>query len=116
MSRAPQGFLDPRIPLSGVAAWVARLADHFLAHQLYADWFTPSQLEQMLAHIMLAAEQLACRRTQPLQICWVFEPARIQLAARPDGTCLALFAENRGGVPTDMLTELLAEFLALPQL
>jgi hypothetical protein len=116
MSRALQDFLDPRLPLPGVAAWVARLADHSLVHEAFADWFTQQQLEQMLTRIVLAAENLARHQIQPVQICWVFEHARIHLAARPDGTYLALFAENRADVPTDALTQVLEDFLALPQL
>jgi len=116
MSRAVQDFLDPRMPLPGVAAWAARLADRSLVHQAYVDWFTPAQLEKMIAHMALAAEHLARHQIQPRQVCWVFEHARIHLAVRPDGACLALFAENRAAVPTDMLTELLTEFLALPEL
>jgi hypothetical protein len=116
MSRALQDFLDPRLPLPGVAAWVARLADHSLAQEIFADWFTPGQLEQMLTRLVLAGENLARHQIQPVQVCWVFEHARIHLAARPDGAYLALFVENHAGLPTDALTQVLADFLALPQL
>jgi hypothetical protein len=116
MSRALQDFLDPRLPLPGVAAWVARLADHSLVHEAFADWFTPDQLEHMLTHMVLAAENLAHHQIQPVRICWVFEHARLHLATRPDGTYLALFAENRADAPNDALTQVLEDFLSLPQL
>lgn len=110
MKQPLQEFLDRRLPLPGVAAWVARLADRTFVHHCCTDGFTGAQLEQALARLALAADGLAYHEIQPLRLCWVFEHTRIHLASRRDGVCLALFVENRPGVATAKLVSLLEEF------
>ena len=106
-------FLDRHLPLPGVAAWCACLADRSLVHHSYTDWFTATQLEQTLTRLALAADGLGYHGIQPVRLCWVFEHARIHLALRRDGTCLALFVENRPGVTNAELLGLLEEFAGL---
>jgi hypothetical protein len=110
MKQALQELLDRRLPLPGVAAWVARLADRSFVHHCYTDWFTPAQLEPTLARLALAADGLGYHGIQPVRLCWIFEHTRIHLALRRDGVCLALFVENRSGIATAKLIGLLEEF------
>jgi hypothetical protein len=56
---------------------------------------------------------LAYHGIQSERLCWVFEHARIHLALRRDGICLALFVENRPGVTNAKLEGVLGEFASL---
>ena len=113
MKLALQEFLDRRLPLPGVAAWGARLADRSFVTHCYTDWFTATQLEQTLTRLAFAADGLSYHGIQPELLCWVFEHTRIHLALRRDGVCLALFVENRPGVTNAKLMGLLEEFARL---
>jgi len=113
MKDALQEFLDRRLPLPGVGAWSVRLADRTVTSQCYGDWFSAQQLEQAVTRLALAADGLGYHGIQPVRLCWVFEHARIHLALRRDGICLALFVENRPGVTTPKLEAVLTEFAGL---
>lgn len=114
MKEALEKLIGQRMPLPGVAAWAVRRPDHTVVYDTYTDWFAPAQIEQTVARVVLAAENLDRHRFRPVRLCWVFDHARIHLAARDDGHYLALFVENRPDVPTDALMQVLGEFLALP--
>ena len=111
-----QDFLERNLPLPGVAAYSARLADRSFVSRCYSDWFTTAQVEQALSRLALAADSLGYHGIQPVRLCWVFEHTRIHLALRRDGACLAFFAENRPGVTTPRLEAVLEEFAGLPVL
>ena len=111
-----QEFLDRNLPLPGVAACSARLADRTFISRCYSDWFTAAQVEQALSRLALAADSLGYHGIQPTRLCWVFEHSRIHLALRGDGACLAFFVENRPGVTDPKLEGLLEEFTGLPAL
>ena len=113
MKTALQEFLDRHLPLPGVAAWGARLADRTLASHCYTDWFATRQVEQALTRLTLAAENLAQHGIQPVRLNWTFEHARIHLALRKDGACLAFFVENRPGASPAALGSVLDEFTGL---
>jgi hypothetical protein len=114
MKDGHQGFLDRNLPLPGVAACSVRLADRTYVNRCYTDWFTPSQVEQVLSRLALAADSLGYHGIQPTRLCWIFERSRIHLVLRRDGACLALFVENRPGVTSPKLESLLEEFTTLP--
>jgi len=114
MKKALDDFLDGNLPLPGVAACSARLADRSFVSRCYSDWFTAAQVEQALNRLALAADSLGYHGIQPIRLCWVFERTRIHLALRRDAVCLAVFAENRPGVANPKLEGLLEEFAALP--
>jgi hypothetical protein len=115
MKEALQALLDRNLPLPGVGACSARLVDRTYVTHCYGDWFTPAQAEQALSRLALAADSLGYHGIQPVRLCWVFEHARILLALRQDGACLAFFVENRLGANTK-LEALLEEFASLPDL
>ena len=75
--------------------------------------FGHESVEIGAARLALAADGLGYHGIQPVRLCWVFEHARIHLALRRDGTCLALFVENRPGVTNAELLGLLEEFAGL---
>ena len=114
MKEALETLLTRGLPQPGLAAWGARLPDQALASHCYNDWFAPQQIEQALTRLTLAAESLRQHKLEPLRLCWAFEHARIHLALRRDGACLAFFVENRPGLSTAALERLLEEFTALP--
>lgn len=107
-------LLNRRLPMPGVAAWSARLPDRSLIHQAYSDWFSEEQLEQIISRLALAADGLGYHGIQPVRLCWIFEHARIHLALRHDGPCLAFFVENRAGYASAKVESLLEEFSSLP--
>jgi hypothetical protein len=113
MSDKLQEFLGRRLPLPGVAAWSVRLADRGVLSHCYNDWFTGAQIEQAVTRLGLAADGLGYHGIQPVRLCWVFEHARIHLALRGDGVCLALFVENRPSVSNAKLIGVLEEFAGL---
>ena len=113
MKEALQAFLDRNLPLPGVAACSARLADRTFVSHCYSDWFTAAQVEQALSRLALAADSLGYHGIQPARLCWVFEHSRIHLALRRDGACLAFFVENRPGVTNAKLEAVLEEFAGL---
>jgi hypothetical protein len=49
-----------------------------------------------------------------VRLCWGFEHLRLHMALRPDGSCLALFVENRPDLPMAALERALEEFSQLP--
>jgi hypothetical protein len=114
MSAEIQSFLGPRLPLPGLAAWCARLADRSFASHCYSDWFAQKQIEQTLSRLTLAADSLGHHHIQPVRLCWVFEHARIFLGFRGDGACLAFFAENRPDLPNAAFEKILDEFAGMP--
>ena len=114
MKEALQALLEKGLPQPGVAAWGSRLPGQAADSRCYSDWFTPAQIEQILTRLALAAESLRSHGIQPSRLGWTFEHARICLALRRDGGCLALFVENRPGLPSAEIEGLLEEFLALP--
>ena len=113
MKAALQALIDRHLPQEGVTAWTARLPDRTLLSHCFTDWFTPNQVEQFLTRLTLAAESLAHHRINPVRLCWKFEHARVHLALRRDGACLALFVENRPGLPAAVLETVFEEFAGL---
>jgi len=113
MKQALEALLDRNQPLPGLAASSARLADRTYVTRCYGDWFAPAQVEQALSRLALAADSLGYHGIQPVRLCWVFEYARIHLALRPDGACLAVFVENRPG-SNARVEGLLEGFTSLP--
>ena len=114
MKSAVEGLMDRHLPLAGLAAWTARLPGPSTATQSLGDWFTTAQLEQALPRLLAAIDTFGSEGVAAHRSCWVFERARIHLALRPDGAALALFVENRAGLSTGPVENLLAEFFQLP--
>jgi hypothetical protein len=113
MKEKLQDFLRQRMPLPGVAAWSARLPDHTVLSHCYAQWFSTEQVEQTLTRLALSADGLSYHGIQPVRLCWSFDHARIHLALRRDGACLALFVENRPGLNNVSLEGVLSQFAEL---
>ncbi len=105
-----QEFISARLPFPGLAAWAARYPDRTLAQQRFTGSLTPAQVEQALGFLAPGADSLSRQGLQPERLCWVFEHLRIYLALRSDGTCLALFVENRPDRPTATIESVLEDF------
>jgi hypothetical protein len=107
-------LLGERQPFSGLAAWGALLPDRTVAGHCYSDWFAAPQIEHIMGRLALAAESLTHHGIAPRRMSWVFEHARVWLAMRPDGACLALFVENRPDLPRSELDRVLDAFTRFP--
>ena len=116
MKEPLQDLLDRNLPMPGVAAYSARLADRTFVSRCYSDWFTTAQVEQVVSRLALAADSLGYHGIQATRLCWVFEHSRIHLALRRDAACLAFFMENRPGATNPKLESLLEEFIGLASL
>jgi hypothetical protein len=114
MSDALREFIEARVPREGLAAWGAQRADRTFVSQCYKNWLTSAQVEQTVSRLAVAAQKLERQDIEPLRLCSTFEHARVHLALRTDGLCLALLVENRPGLAQDALERSLDEFLALP--
>jgi len=112
MSDVLREFVEVNVPKAGLAAWGAQLADHTFTSRCYNNWFTTTQVEQTVKRLAIAAQNLAQHQIVPSRLCWTFEHARVLLALRDDGQCLALFVENRPGLAQDALEHALDQFLA----
>ena len=108
-----QDFLDDHLPLDGVAACSVRFADRTYVTRC-GDHFSAAQVEKVLGRLALAADGLGYHGIHPTRLCWSFEHIRIHLAMRRDGTCLAVFLENRPGAGNGKLEGMLREFSNLP--
>jgi hypothetical protein len=113
MNAALEQLLARRLPLPGVAAWGARLADRSMAAQCFTDWFAPKQVQQVLLRLGLACESLAYHQIEPVRLCWTFEHVRLLVGLRPDGGYLVLFVENRPAPDGPEAASILEEFCAL---
>lgn len=114
MSDALRKFIEENVPKAGLAAWGAQLGDRTFTSHCYNKSFTPTQVEQTVKRLAIAAQNLAQHQIVPLRLCWTFEQARILLALRDDGRCLTLFLENRPDLAQAPLEFALDQFLARP--
>ena len=114
MKPAVEELFERRQPLAGLAAWCVRQADRTSFSHSYTEWFTAAQLERTLHRMTAGLQSLSGLEMQPEFLCWVFDRARVFLAIRPDGATLALFAENRPGLPVGEFDVVLKEFIDLP--
>jgi hypothetical protein len=107
MKNAPQELIDRCLPLPGVTACSIRLSDRTFLTRCKGGWFTPTQVEQALNRLALAADSLSQHGIQPTRLSWVFEHIRIHLVFRGDAACLGLFVENpnEGSLELDRLLE-----------
>jgi len=108
-----QQFLGERLRCDGLAAWAARFPDRTVASHCYTDWFSTKQIERILSRLVLAGESLTQHGIQPSGMSWVFEHARVCVALRQDGGCLALFVENRPDLPRPSIEGVLEDFARL---
>jgi hypothetical protein len=108
-----QEFLERNLPLPGVGACSVRFADRTYVTRCDGDSFSAAQVEKALGRLALAADGLGYHGIQPTRLCWVFQHTCVHLALRRDGTCLALFVENRPGAGDGKLEGVLEEFRAL---
>jgi hypothetical protein len=108
-----EAFLSLRLPLPGVTAWGARLADKTVTSRSFGAGLNTRQIDTAVSKLATAVEQLADHRIQPVRMCWIFEHLRIHVGMRRDGSCLALYVENRPGLATTALEGLLEEYISL---
>jgi hypothetical protein len=115
MNDALERFVYRCLPLQGVTACSLRLPDRTFFSRCHGGWLTPTQAEQALNRLALAADSLSQHDIQPTRLCWVFERTRIHLVLRPDAACLALFVENPSNSGPE-LERLLEEFMGMQAL
>ena len=87
--------LTRALELPGAAAWCVCTAARTYEHHGYTDWFPPAQMESIVSKLAVAMDGLRRRQIEAVQVCWVFEHARLLLVQRTNGDSLALFVENR---------------------
>jgi len=113
MNAEAKAHLIQSLELPGAAAWCVCTPERTYEHHCYTDWFKPAQLEAVVAKLAGAFEGLRRRQVEPVQVCWVFEHAKLFLAQRPNGETLAFFVENRADLSTTSHQAAVAEFAAM---
>jgi hypothetical protein len=115
MSDTIETFLSTRLPIGGVAAYSIHVSSGVLAAECLSKSLYPTSTEQMLARLVQGGRALLPCGEQAAQYCWTFEGHRVYVAARADGTGLALLVENNASAQLARIKETLQEFLDLPQ-
>ena len=114
MNDVLENFLAPRLPIVGVVAYSIHLPDRVLATQCFSKSLYPSTAEQMLTRLVASGRGLLPAGQSAARYCWIFDCLRVYVAARPDGTCLALLVENNPGAQVVRIQETLQAFVELP--
>jgi hypothetical protein len=76
----------------------------------------PSSTEQMLTAVVRSSRTLLPASQRAARYCWTFDCHRVYVAARAEGTCLALLVENNPGAQMMRIQETLQGFLELSEL
>ncbi len=114
MNNALETFLSSRLPIGGLVAYSIHRPDRVLEVQCLSKSFYPSAAEDMLTGLVYAGQTLLPANQQAAHYCWVFDCIRVYVAARSDGTSLALLVENNPGAEMDRIKDTLAAFLEQP--
>ncbi len=113
MNDLVENFVSSRLPIVGLLAYSIQLPDRVLATQCLTKSLYPSSTEQMLTALVRSGRTLLPADDRAAQYCWTFDALRVYVAARADGTCLALLAENNPGAQLRRIQETLQAFLEL---
>lgn len=114
MSPPFSNWIDEAAPATELVAYAMRRPDRSVVSGSRKPWFSPAHAEKGLALLLRAAEEVSRRCANPVQMCWTFERARLYLAGRPDGACLALFTENRPDFDFGAIESVLFRFREAP--
>jgi len=113
MNAPLQAFCERCLSLQGVVASAVRAPDGRVHQRSAKPWFTPTQIQQVMTRLAVAAESLKHQVPDAKRLLWTFEHVQIHLASRPDGAHLAVFLENRGDTGLQPLQRLFADFVTL---
>jgi len=113
MNDGPERFLSSRLPIVGLVAYSIHSRDRVLATQCLSKSFYPSSTEQLLDGAVQSGRTLLPAEKRAARYCWVFECLRVYVAARADGTSLALLVENNPSVQMVRIEEALQAFIDL---
>ena len=103
-------FLSTRLPFPGLAGWGVRCPSRTIEPKALVRQLTPHRIEQLMTCLASGAETMRGHELKPQVMCWKFEQVQLFWAMRTDGTCLALFVENKtetSGRPRNLLEEFL---------
>ncbi len=115
MNDAVENFLLSRLPIVGLVAYSVQQPDHVLSTQCFSKSLYPSSTEHLLTGVVHSGLSLLPASQRVARYCWIFEWLRVYVAARADGTCLALLVENNPGAQMLRIQETLQAFVELPE-
>ena len=110
MSDALVSLVSSRLPIVGLAAYAIGSPDQIVASQCFSKSLTSPATEEMLGALTTTSRTLLPSGQTGARYCWTFEGLRVYVVARADGTCLSVMVENKPGVQTVRLQELMQEF------
>jgi hypothetical protein len=113
MNDVLENFLLPRLPIVGVVAYSIQLPDRVLTTECLAKSLYPTTAGNMLNSVVSSGRALLPAGQSAARYCWIFDCLRVYVAARPDGTCLALLVENNPGAQMLRIQETLQAFVEL---
>jgi len=113
MTEIPVNFLSSRLPIVGVVAYSIHSPQGEVEAHCLSKSFYPTTTEQLLNAAVQGSQTLLPADQVAAQYCWVFECLRVYVAARQDGSFLALLVENNPGVQTARIQEALEAFVEI---
>jgi hypothetical protein len=115
MTDAIANFLSSSFPIGGLAAYSVHISDRLLEAQCFSKSLYPASTQEMLNRVVQSGRALLPPGEGRVQYCWTFEGHRVYVAARPDGFCLALLAENNPSTQLQRIRDTLQGFLELAE-
>jgi hypothetical protein len=110
MSHALASLVSSRLPIVGLAAYAIGSPERILVSQCFSKSLSSPATEEMLGALTTTGRTLLPSGQAGARYCWKFESIRVYVVARPDGTCLSVMVENKPGVQTVRLQELMKDF------
>jgi hypothetical protein len=108
-----QRFVEQDLAGIPIAAWAARDTSRAISFNSRCDWLPVSRVNQVFSRLLNSLEAFRSHQIEPKEILYTFERGCIYVAARQDGTCLALFVEGVQESHRDSVHPALDKFLRL---
>jgi hypothetical protein len=107
MSEQLEQLLQQRLPFPGLVAWAVKQEGGACVTRCVAGQLSHEVLKRSLHSLLATADSLREQEIFPGTLAMVFERARLCVAFRKDGCCLALFVQNNSEAksPAESLLE-----------
>ncbi len=112
MNNDLENFIASRLPITGVAAYRLQSGAIVLANECFSKSLYARTAGELLSGMIRAGRSLLPpEEGAGARYCWTFECFRVYVAARPDGSSLALLVESGQRAEKARILETLAAFL-----
>jgi len=108
-----ESFLSSRLPIVGLVAYSYQTPDGGVSTECLSKSFYPSATDHMINAAVRTSRALLPADQREVRYCWTFECLRVYIAARADGSYLALLVENNPNVQIVRIQDTLQAFASL---